>query len=384
MASQSVQSTQSIQSTTQTTLLARAFAGVSLQMLLVFVAIVLSYSLTRVINNSLVAARDGHLLRLLADLGIQLITDAMTLGSMLIIVLVAMNLGPQQGLRRMLVLIIAGVAALVAGSTVRMVWQVFTVSTANFWELSPLARLQMYMWRHIHLVVLFIVVAEFYRHESRSLQSLHDVEIELLVFEQQMAEARLKVLQAQIEPHFLFNTLANVRRLYQIDEITGKRLLDNLVRYLEMALPHMRADNSTLDREVVLIEAFLNIQQIRMGRRLSFAIEIPPAVRPFIVPPLMLLTLVENALKHGLTPLPEGGFILISASHEGGKLTLTVADSGRGFGGESSGPGIGLANIRARLAAMYGTKATLVLSNNSPRGLSAIITLPSPIGQDET
>ena len=114
-------------------------------MLLVFAVIVLSYSLTRVINNSLVAARDGHLLRLLADLGIHLITDAMTMGSMLIIVLVAMNLGPQHGLRRILVLIIAGVAALVAGSIVRMVWQVFAVSTANFWELSPLARLQMYM-----------------------------------------------------------------------------------------------------------------------------------------------------------------------------------------------------------------------------------------------
>jgi LytS/YehU family sensor histidine kinase len=191
-----------------------------------------------------------------------------------------------------------------------------------------------------------------------------------------MAEARLQVLQAQIEPHFLFNTLANVRRLYQTDLAAGRAMLDNLMRYLEVALPHMRAERSTVAGELSLVEAYLHVQRIRMGRRLTFRIDVPAPLHALEVPPMMLLTLVENAIKHGLNPLPEGGAIEIRARREGDRLRLDVTDDGRGFQATSGG-GTGLANIRARLAAMHGDEASLTLTENEPHGVTATLELPA-------
>jgi LytS/YehU family sensor histidine kinase len=190
-----------------------------------------------------------------------------------------------------------------------------------------------------------------------------------------MDEARLQVLQAQIEPHFLFNTLATVRRLCQTDAVAGDSMLENLMRYLGVALPQMRDTDSTLGREIALAEAYLGIQQIRMGRRLEFTIEVPEALRRAALPPMMLLTLAENAIKHGVSPLPEGGLIRVSARVDGGQLRLEVADSGQGFV-KTSGGGTGLANIRARLAALYGPEAQLRLALGDPRGVTATIDLP--------
>jgi len=191
----------------------------------------------------------------------------------------------------------------------------------------------------------------------------------------QMDEARLAVLRAQIEPHFLFNTLAIVRRLYQTEPAKAESMLGNLMRYLSVALPQMRAADSTLGREASLTESYLAIQQIRMGTRLAFEVDIPAALRDAQVPPMMILTLAENSIKHGLNPLPEGGAVRISARAEGEHIRLEVADTGQGFT-TSSGGGTGLANTRARLAAMYGQAAQLVLSMNRPRGVTAAITLP--------
>jgi LytS/YehU family sensor histidine kinase len=190
-----------------------------------------------------------------------------------------------------------------------------------------------------------------------------------------MIEARLRMLQAQIEPHFLFNTLANVRRLYQTDPTGAESMLDNLMRYFEVALPQMRAGSSTLGREAALTEAYLEIQRIRMGRRLDFDIAIPESLRDASVPPMMLVTLAENAVKHGLAPLPEGGVVQVSASVSGSELQVRVADSGRGFT-QSSGGGTGLANIRARLAGLYGAAGRLTLAMNAPRGVVATIAVP--------
>src|SRR5438067_43841 len=200
---------------------------------------------------------------------------------------------------------------------------------------------------------LFTAVFVYCREAEESDARAHDAELDRARFDQQMDEARLQVLQAQIEPHFLFNTLATVRRLYQTAPEAAIAMLDNLMRYLAVALPQMRVTDTTLGREAVLAESYLSIQQIRMGRRLSFEIQIPDSLRDAPVPPMMLLTLTENAIKHGLNPLPEGGTIRISARVEGGQLRLRVADSGQGFM-QSSGGGTGLANIRARLAALYG------------------------------
>jgi LytS/YehU family sensor histidine kinase len=183
------------------------------------------------------------------------------------------------------------------------------------------------------------------------------------------------VLQAQIEPHFLFNTLANVRRLYDTDPAAGEAMLDNLMRYLKVALPQMRASESTLGREADLCESYLAIQRIRMGSRLAVAIDVPTALRDASVPPMLVLTLVENAIKHGVGPQREGGSVHLTARRDGARLVLAVADSGQGFV-RSSGAGTGLANTRARLAALHGDAAALALGFNEPHGVVATIVLP--------
>jgi len=235
------------------------------------------------------------------------------------------------------------------------------------------------LWlRYALIAALLTVVGEIYRRELQSLQAMRAAEADRAAFEQATLQARLQVLQAQIEPHFLFNTLANVRRLYELDGPAGRRMLEHLMHYLEVALPSMRVDRSTLDSEAMLADAYLRLQQVRMGRRLAFAIDVAPALGGTEMPPMMLLTLVENAIKHGLAPLPEGGRIDIAARRASdGTLSLTVIDDGRGFGGDTSGGGTGLANIRARLAALYGPRARLDIDANEPRGVRAAITLPA-------
>jgi signal transduction histidine kinase len=223
---------------------------------------------------------------------------------------------------------------------------------------------------------LLVVVAEFHRAEVRSLEAMRAADADRATLEQQTLQARLRTLEAQIEPHFLFNTLANLRRLYESDTAAGEAMLERLMRYLQMALPSMRSESSTLGREAELIEAYLELQRVRMGRRLAFTVDIAPALRGIEVPPMMLLTLVENAIKHGLAPLREGGRVDVGARLDGATLRLEVADTGRGFGGGTSGGGTGLANIRARLAAMFGSAAELRLAAQDPRGLCATIRLP--------
>ena len=223
--------------------------------------------------------------------------------------------------------------------------------------------------------LLIAVVFVFFRERERCDAATHRAELDRTRFDREMDEARLQLLQAQIEPHFLFNTLANVRRLYQTDATTGEATLENLMRYLAVVLPQMRAADSTLGREAALVESYLNVQRIRMGRRLAFAIDVPESLREAHVPPMMLLTLVENAIKPGVGPLRDGGSVRISASVEEGRLRLQVADTGRGFTAASGG-GTGLANTRARLAAAYGSAGGLGIGSNPAGGVTATITLP--------
>jgi hypothetical protein len=198
--------------------------------------------------------------------------------------------------------------------------------------------------------------------------------------DEQAAEARLQMLEAQIEPHFLFNTLAHVKRLYDTERDAGARMLENLMAYLAVALPQMRATDSTLGRELDHARAYLEIQQIRMGRRLAFGIDVPDELRAARLPPLMLLTLVENAIKHGLTPSIGGGRVDIRASVDDGRLRVDVADTGQGFT-KTGGGGTGLANIRARLATQFGASASLTLALNAPTGVIATIMLPDIRGE---
>jgi hypothetical protein len=193
--------------------------------------------------------------------------------------------------------------------------------------------------------------------------------------DRQTAEARLQVLEAQIEPHFLFNTLANVKRLYETDHAAAATMMRNLKEYLAVALPQMRVVASTLGRESDHAIAYLSIQQIRMGRRLAFAFDVPRELRNVRLPSLMLLTLVENSIKHGLTPQPEGGRIDVHARIVDGRLRIEVADTGQGFT-KTGGGGTGLANTRARLESYFGDRASLSLGINTPCGVIATLVLP--------
>ncbi len=238
--------------------------------------------------------------------------------------------------------------------------------------------------RFVGDVLRWVVTAAFvvgiYAYHVRSAASaarVHHAALERVALDRQMLEARLQVMRAQIEPHFLFNTLANVKRLCQSDVGRGLTMLDNLVRYLRAALPQLRAGATTLGQEADLVHAYLDVLQIRMGTYLAYSLEVPVALREQPFPPMMLLTLAENAIKHGLAPSPEAGRIDIAARHEGGDFVVEVADTGVGFGGaKTGGTGIGLANTRARLAALYGPGATLELSANAPRGVVARIRVP--------
>lgn len=187
--------------------------------------------------------------------------------------------------------------------------------------------------------------------------------------------ARLTVLEAQIEPHFLFNTLSNIRRLCQQDLVGGRKMLRQLSRYLRSALPKMRRDHAPLADEIELAMAYLDLQKIRMGERLAVSLNVPSDHLDVSIPTMILVTLVENAIKHGISPLPEGGTICIASARDGNSLHVTVMDTGRGFVAES-GNGVGLSNIRARLSALYGDQAALRLTGNQPRGVQATIVLP--------
>lgn len=188
-------------------------------------------------------------------------------------------------------------------------------------------------------------------------------------------EARLTVLQAQIEPHFLFNTLANVRRLCEVDPQRGRQMLGSLLDYLRAALPAMRRPSAALAEEFELVRAYLSVLQHRMGDRLHFKVELSSHLADAPIPPLILPTLVENAIRHGLGPLPEGGTITVSAVRDDDQVVVSVGDDGAGFHA-ASGSGVGLANTRARLSALFGNSAGLSLRSNQPRGVIAEVRLP--------
>jgi sensor histidine kinase YesM len=192
--------------------------------------------------------------------------------------------------------------------------------------------------------------------------------------EKQVLESRLKLMQAQIEPHFLFNTLANVQHLTESNPPLASKTLQSLITYLRAALPEMREGSSTLGREMTMAIAYLDIQKVRMGTRLQVSVDMPAPLARTAFPPMMLLTLIENAIKHGLDPAPDGGQIVITAKLTDAMLEVSVADTGRGLSMAKS-IGVGLTNIRERLATLYGKAANLQLTENTPSGVVATISI---------
>ncbi len=189
-------------------------------------------------------------------------------------------------------------------------------------------------------------------------------------------EAQLKMLQAQIEPHFLFNTLANVSSLIDSDPVLAKQLLERLNDWLRIALVRARSDSATLGDELGMLENYLQIMKIRFGERLRWSVDVPEEIRRLGFPPMLLQPLVENAVRHGIEPKLGGGEIGIRASIGSDTLRIEVSDSGAGLVGNANAGGAGLANVRARLAALFGERAHLVLQNNEQGGAIAILELP--------
>ncbi len=196
------------------------------------------------------------------------------------------------------------------------------------------------------------------------------------VSEKELAVARLNLLNAQVEPHFLYNTLASAQVLTRTDPPRADVMLGHLIQYLRSSLPRTDDTLSTLGEELERTLAYLEILKVRMGARLNVQVEVPDALKTVPMPSMMLQTLVENAIKHGLEPKPGGGTVWILARAHDDHATLTVADDGQGFGSQNSGTGIGLKNLRERLRLTFGGDATFALVSNFPSGVAATLTLP--------
>jgi hypothetical protein len=230
------------------------------------------------------------------------------------------------------------------------------------------------------LAVLWVVW--FVRRARRKAEARADVaEAEALraSCDRQVAEARLQALQAQVEPHFLFNTLGAVEHLIETDPPRAAEMQRHLIAFLRGAMPRMRGETVTLGEEVELCRNYLAIMKIRMEDRLDFQIDLPDELASAPFPPMMLQSVVENAIKHGLEPKAEGGSIWISARAAAGRLRVAVADSGLGYcppKATTSGTGIGLNNIRERLTTQFGGRAALVISPNAPTGTQITIEVP--------
>jgi signal transduction histidine kinase len=194
--------------------------------------------------------------------------------------------------------------------------------------------------------------------------------------QKELAVAKLGLLHAQVEPHFLYNTLASAQLLVRSDPAKADEMLGNLIAYLRNSLPRAEESISTLGEELERVRAYLDILRIRMGERLKLQLQVPDALKGVPMPPMMLQTLVENAIKHGLEPEPGGGTVWIIARAVDGKVAVTVADDGRGFSTEGGGTAIGLKNVRERLRLAYGDAASFAIVANYPKGVAATITVP--------
>jgi hypothetical protein len=218
------------------------------------------------------------------------------------------------------------------------------------------------------------------RAARRTEARLHASELDRIRRSKVALESRLQAMQARVEPRFLLNTLAQVERLFELDPALAARMLDDLIAYLRAAMPLMRDTSSTVAQEIELARAYLDIVRLRLGDRLAVRIEVPREVAPLRMPPMMLLPLIDHAVVRGLEPSTAGGTISVRAVVDGGRLHLTIADSGAGFVPTSDGDGI--AAIRERLEALYRGDATLDLRRRS--GDPTLVVLDLPLEQGVT
>ena len=211
--------------------------------------------------------------------------------------------------------------------------------------------------------------------EAKAAEAQEMAEAESL--KRQVVEARMAAMQAQVEPHFLFNTLASIDHLIEVDPPRASRMQKNLIALLRASMPAMRESAATLGRELQVVRPYLEILKVRMEDRLRAEVSVAEGLYSADFPPMMLQSLVENAIKHGLEPKPEGGALRVDAEVAHGKLVVTVADTGVGFGrAATAGTGTGLNSIRERLKLIYGAEAELRIVGNSPTGTRVTVVVP--------
>jgi LytS/YehU family sensor histidine kinase len=214
--------------------------------------------------------------------------------------------------------------------------------------------------------------------EVKAAEATETAESEQL--KRQVVEARMAAMQAQVEPHFLFNTLASIDHLIETDPPRASQMQKNLIALLRASMPTMRESHPAahnLGREMAVIRPYLEILKVRMEDRLQTEIQVPEGLLSADFPSMMIQSLVENAIKHGLEPKAEGGKLTVRAEIVHGKLAVTVADTGLGFGrAATAGTGVGLNNIRDRLQLLYGNKASMTVAENTPSG--TVVTLAVP------
>ena len=241
-------------------------------------------------------------------------------------------------------------------------------------------------------VIASLVIKISYKRQVQAMaqaaQAVETAESESL--KRQVVEARMAAMQAQVEPHFLFNTLASIDHLIEVDPRRASQMQKNLIALLRASMPTMREANDggvglgktrDLGRELAVIRPYLEILKVRMEERLATEIDVPDGLLSAEFPPMMVQTLVENAIKHGLEPKPEGGKLGLKAEIVHGKLSVSVADTGLGFGraatsGKTAGTGVGLANIRERLHLLYGPKGSLTITENPGGGTRVTVAVP--------
>ena len=252
-------------------------------------------------------------------------------------------------------------------------------STPPLAEYVNTGRVSMIVFTFIGLVVMTLLV-EHRERLARIEREHHEAQLRAETIERQALQARLRLLQAQIEPHMLFNTLANLQGLIALDPARADTMLDQLIQYLRATLGATRADTTTLGEEFAAMEAYLGLMQVRMGERLAYRLELPPALQGVRLPPMLLQPLVENAIVHGLEPAIAGGEVVLSAEARDGQLDIRVRDTGigpdRASGQRGKGGGVGMDTTRERLRVLYGERAALVLAPGQPQGSLVRLTLP--------
>jgi len=253
------------------------------------------------------------------------------------------------------------------------------IRTPTLAEYPSVERLSMILFTFLGTTLMVVLVMNRERvRRAQEAQAASRLRAEII--ERQALQAQLRLLQAQIEPHMLFNTLANLQGLIAIDPDRASDMLDQLIQYLRATLNVSRSESTTLEQEFGAMQAYLSLMGVRMGERLAYRLALPPELRNVRLPTMLLQPLVENAIVHGLEPKVDGGEIVISASTCADGIAIEVRDTGLGLGAPHDrgrgGGGVGVSTTRERLQVLYGARAAITLEPAAPQGTLVRLSFP--------